>query len=172
MTEKNQSLSLKSKALVSSAIVFLNVVADQFVKLLAASYLRGKPGYSFLGGMLRIEYAENTGAFLSLGASLSQEARTWIFIFGVVVILAFCVYSLVRQAHNWWAVVALSCVIAGGVGNLIDRVIRGSVIDYLYMSAGPLHTGVFNVADMAISLGLVIMLWAQYGSDSEDAPKK
>lgn len=163
MPEAKDVLSLKRKLIVSSAIVVVGVIADQIVKWLAAVHLRGTPGYSYLGGLLRIEYAENTGAFLSLGASLSQEARTWIFIFGVVLILAFCLYSLVRQAHSWGAVVALACVISGGVGNLIDRVIRGSVIDYLYMSAGPLHTGVFNVADMAISFGLILMLWAQWG---------
>ena len=60
------------------------------------------------------------------------------------------------------AIVALSSVISGGVGNLIDRIWRGSVIDFIYIGVGPLHTGVFNIADMAITGGLMLMLYEQY----------
>jgi signal peptidase II len=152
----------KTKILVSASIIVISVLLDQAVKLLAAQSLRGRPGLSFFGDVLRFEYAENTGAFLSLGAQLDQGMRTLFFILGVVVIIGCCVVWLLRSASNWMAIVALSSVISGGVGNLIDRIWRGSVIDFIYIGVGPLHTGVFNIADMAITGGLMLMLYEQY----------
>jgi signal peptidase II len=157
-----REVTLKSKLIVSSLIVVISVVVDQAVKLLAAQTLRGRPGLSYLGDTLRFEYAENSGAFLSLGANLDQNTRTLFFILGVVVIIGMCLVWLFRSAHTWMAIIALSAVISGGIGNLIDRVWRGSVIDFIYVGFGPLHTGVFNVADMAITGGLLVMLWDQY----------
>ncbi|MGZ3719958.1 MAG: signal peptidase II, partial [Bdellovibrionota bacterium] len=124
--------------------------------------LKGRPGISLLGDTLRFEYAENSGAFLSLGAQLDQGTRTLLFVLGVMVIIGFCVVWLFKSAHTWLSIIALSAVISGGIGNLIDRVWRGSVIDFIYMGIGPVHTGVFNVADMAITGGLIVMLYDQY----------
>lgn len=155
-------VNLKQKLLASSAIVFLSVLIDQITKRIAFDNLRGHPGYSYLGGIFRLEYAENTGAFLSLGADMSDGARTAFFVVGVVIIIGFCIAWLVKSADNWLAVISLSAVISGGIGNLIDRISRGAVIDFLFMGIGPLRTGVFNVADIAISGGLIAMLIEQY----------
>ena len=58
-----------------------------------------------------------------------------------------------------WDEVALSLIVAGGIGNLIDRIRNhGRVTDFIYLAAGPLHTGVFNVADMAITCGVVWLM--------------
>lgn len=55
--------------------------------------------------------------------------------------------------------VALAMILAGGTGNLIDRMrFDGRVTDFLYLTAGPLHTGVFNVADMAVTFGVIWLL--------------
>lgn len=155
-------VSQKAKLLFTAVFVFLVVVIDQVTKLIAYRSLRGTGGYSYLGGTFRIEYAENTGAFLSLGADMPDAARTAFFVVGVLIIIGFCVFWLWKSAQNWFAIVALAAVISGGIGNLIDRVSRGSVIDFLWMGIGPLRTGVFNVADIAISGGLVLMLLEQY----------
>jgi signal peptidase II len=157
-----QGVPLKKKLLVSSLIVLVSVVLDQLTKLLAFQNLRGHPGYSYLGGIFRLEYAENTGAFLSLGADMSEGARTAFFVVGVAFIIGLCLVWLVKSADNWLAVASLAAVISGGIGNLIDRVSRGSVIDFLFMGIGPLRTGVFNVADIAITGGLIVMLYEQY----------
>ncbi len=157
-----RKVPLIPKLLASGLIVLVSVVADQAMKALAAQNLRGRPGYSFLWDTVRLEYAENSGAFLSLGASLDEGTRTLIFVVGVLFIIGFCVLWLVRTGHSWITVIALSLVISGGIGNIIDRIMRGSVIDFIYMGIGPLHTGVFNVADMAISGGLLMMLYDQY----------
>lgn len=161
----------QKKLIVSSLIVFFTVVLDQFTKWIAWHSLRGTPGHAYLGGVFRIEYAENSGAFLSLGAEMSDGMRTAFFVVGVVFIIGFCVFWLWKSAHNWLAIISLASVIAGGIGNLIDRVMQGFVIDFLFMGIGPLRTGVFNVADIAITGGLLAMLYEQYWHNKTEADK-
>jgi signal peptidase II len=158
-------VALRPKLFASGAIILICIVLDQLVKLLAEHALKGRAGLSYLGDTVRFEYAENTGAFLSLGAQLDQGARTILFVLGVMVIIGFCVVWLVKSAHTWLTIISLAAVISGGIGNLIDRVWRGYVIDFIYMGIGLLHTGVFNVADIAITGGLLVMLYDQYLND-------
>lgn len=166
-----QSVPLPKKALTATIIVLISIVLDQFAKFLAAKHLRGRPGYSFLWDTVRLEYAENSGAFLSLGANLDQSTRTLFFVVGVLFIIGCCVFWLLRTPQTWMSVVALSLVISGGIGNLIDRISRGSVIDFIYMGIGPVHTGVFNVADIAITGGVMAMLFDQYILEKRKAVK-
>lgn len=147
------------------------VVIDQAVKVVALRGLRGQPSFSYLGNFITFEYAENRGAFLSLGASLSETGRFWIFVIGVFFILGFCIWSLVKSLRHTPSVVALALVIAGGVGNLIDRVVQGYVVDYVHMGVWGLRTGVFNIADVAISGGLLLLVGLQYAPGADEATK-
>jgi signal peptidase II len=161
----------KRNIVIAIAVTILLVVVDQVVKVIAARGLRGQPSFSYLGNFITFEYAENRGAFLSLGASLSETGRFWIFVIGVFFILGFCVWSLVKSLRHTPSVVALALVIAGGIGNLIDRVVQGYVVDYVHMGLFGLRTGVFNVADIAISGGLLLLVGLQYSPGAEEAAK-
>lgn len=159
----------KQNLIIAAAIIVGLIVLDQAVKVVARASLAGHPGYSFLGGMIQVEYAENRGAFLSLGAQLSESARSLLFVFGASAMLLFCLYWLWKTASQRLSMVAFALVIAGGVGNLIDRAFRGSVTDYVHMGIGGLRTGVFNVADVAISVGFCLLLFLQYKPDKSSA---
>lgn len=157
---------------IAAVIVVVLVAIDQWAKIWAYHHLRGQLGYSYFDNFVRVEYAENRGAFLSLGAGLTEEMRFWVFVVGVAFILGFCLYSLWRAREDFWSSFAFALVIAGGVGNLIDRVAQGFVIDYVHMGFATLRTGVFNVADVAISGGLILLVALQYlrpGDDSKSA---
>jgi signal peptidase II len=157
----------KNLGIAAALTVFL-VIIDQWVKVLALHGLRGQPGYSYFGNFVKIEYAENRGAFLSLGANLSDEMRTWIFVVGVCAILLFCIYSLWQSRAALWPTISFALVISGGIGNLIDRVRQGYVIDYIHMGfSGFFRTGVFNIADVAISGGLLLLVYFQYRQPAE-----
>ncbi len=150
------------------------IVLDFWLKIEAVRYLKGTTPSSYWYNTVVIEYAENRGAFLSLGANLSDQARTWIFVVGVFFILIFCFYSLWQSIHDRWSALAFSLVISGGIGNLIDRISQGYVVDYIHMGIGGLRTGVFNLADVAISGGLLFLLIFQYVAkdSSESASSK
>ena len=142
------------------ALLVACVGCDQVTKALAAQHLAGRPPVMMLGGAFRLLYAENTGAFLSLGSGLPETARIWIFVVITGAVLGLLLfYGLThKDSLRPWEVVALALVVGGGIGNLIDRVTLGLVRDFLFLGVGRLRTGVFNVADMAITGGALLML--------------
>jgi signal peptidase II len=140
------------------AVVATTVGCDQVTKHLATTHLMGGPRHSYLGDSIRLEYAENKGAFLSLGENLPVGWRTALFSFGTAIILAACFVAIVRQRGLTLPVLGLTLVVAGGVSNLADRVACGSVVDFLNVGVGSLRTGIFNVADMAIMAGIAMTL--------------
>lgn len=144
-------------------VVLLMVVAatigcDQASKRLATIHLKGAPPQSFLGDSLRLQFAENSGAFLSLGSDLPEGLKTALFTFGTALIVAACVVVILHRRGGTMTALGLSLVAAGGMSNLVDRVAHGAVVDFLNVGVGPLRTGIFNVADMAIMAGVALML--------------
>lgn len=144
-------------------IVVAGLLVDQATKWLARDTLAGQPPILFLGGVARLHYAENPGAFLSLGADLPPDARFWIFsVLAALLLAALVVYVLRASASSpLLTLVAVSLFVAGGVGNLIDRIFNeGRVVDFMQVGVGWLRTGVFNVADMAIMAGVGLAVLA------------
>jgi len=138
------------------AVVATTIGCDQVSKDLARSHLMGGARQSWLGDSIRLVYAENSGGFLSLGAGLPAGLRTALFSFGTAVILAACIVAIARHRTLTLSGFGLTLIVAGGLSNLADRVARGSVVDFLNVGIGPLRTGIFNVADMAITTGIVL----------------
>jgi signal peptidase II len=127
---------------------------DRVTKHVAAMTLAGTSGRSYLADTVRLEYVENPGGFLSLGAHLAPAARTSLFSIGTGLMLLLVIGSAIRYRWSGWPLVGLSLFVAGGASNWLDRVSRGSVIDFINIGYGPFRTGIFNVADMAIMLGV------------------
>lgn len=134
------------------------VALDQWTKTLVRAHVSVPRTY--LGGLLTLVRTENTGAFLSVGADLPAWIRTLVFGGFVAVMLVGFTIAVVRGSISARGdTVAAAMIIGGGFGNLIDRLLRtGHVTDFLYLEAGPLHTGVFNVADMAITAGVIWLI--------------
>ena len=141
-------------------VLFICILFDQITKYTAKYYLEGQGVYSFIGDTFRLGYSENTGAFLGLGSSLPENIRTFLFS-GLVALflLAFLVYIIKSSSINKIGVIAGALIISGGLSNLIDRLVNnGAVIDFMNMGIGSLRTGIFNVADMAIMLGALLLI--------------
>ena len=140
------------------AIVILTIGCDQMSKRVASTHLVDTPRKSYLNDAFRLEYAENQGAFLSLGANLPPWARTALFTFGTGVVLLVGAVSLFTHSWSRLAVIGICLYLAGGASNLLDRLVDGRVIDFLNIGVGPLRTGVFNIADIAVMGGVVLFL--------------
>ncbi len=138
---------------------------DQVTKRVATTMLAGVPERSYLADTVRIGYVENAGGFLSLGAQLPPAIRTMFFtgITGAVLVAA--AILAIRRRWNRPAMLGLALFVAGGASNWIDRVMRGSVVDFLNVGVGPLRTGVFNVADMAILFGASLLVIGEYSQE-------
>lgn len=146
------------------------IVIDQATKTLARALLALRPPIIFGenlvdGGIARLTYFENPGAFLGLGADLPASQRFWIFtVVAVLLLTALALYTLRSSARTSTVmVVGASLLVAGGVGNLIDRVVNdGRVIDFMQVGVGWLRTGVFNIADMALMAGVGLVIAAAF----------
>jgi signal peptidase II len=144
------------------------VGCDQMSKSAARFLLASGDAQSFLGDSLRLQLVENPGSFLSLGASLPEHFRFALFTAAVAALLIGLVAaSLFARRLQPWRVVALALVAGGGISNLIDRLLyNGRVTDFLNVGIGGLRTGIFNVADMAIMAGALLLLWKTHASQA------
>ena len=142
-------------------LIAMTVGCDRVSKHFAAATLAGIPRQSFLADTVRLEYTENAGAFLGFGDNWSPAAQTAVFTIGTGVILCGMIAAAFRFRLSGPALVGLALYLAGGASNLVDRVVRGSVIDFMNVGVGPLRTGIFNVADIAIMVGVGIFVFTQ-----------
>ena len=144
--------------------IVATIGCDRVTKHIAATTLADAPGRSFLADTLRLEYAENTGAFLSLGADWPRPVRTAVFGVGNTVLLVALAVMAVRRRWPKTALLGVTLFVAGGASNLLDRITSGMVIDFMNVGVGPLRTGIFNVADVAIMFGAGILVVEGYRS--------
>ncbi|MGH9319377.1 MAG: signal peptidase II [Vicinamibacteria bacterium] len=143
--------------MVALLLLLLTVACDQATKHVAASSFTDVIPYSLVGGFVELLYSENPGAFLGLGSDFHHSTRFWLFTVGVGGLLLLFAARLLRATRPV-ELVGWSLVIGGGLSNLIDRLMRdGRVVDFLRVGIGDMRTGIFNIADAAIVLGLLCL---------------
>ena len=147
------------RQLLVGVVLLLCIGCDRVTKVSAKHYLAAS-SVSYWSGIFRLQYVENLGAFLSAGSAMPAIGRFWIFTIvtglGLAGLLLFTATSRKLQPIQ---VVAFSCIIGGGLGNLIDRIFNhGAVIDFLNFGVGGLRTGIFNAADVQILAGIGLLL--------------
>lgn len=151
-----------TKRMVLIVIVLISCVGcDQVTKSVAQSFLSETEVWSFWGDTVRLQLAHNHGAFLGLGSSFPEVLRDGLFSLGVAgMLIALLGYILFSKSASPSSILACTLLLAGGLGNLIDRLIYGGyVVDFINIGIGPIRTGVFNVADVVVVFG-VLMLFA------------
>jgi signal peptidase II len=154
--------SLTSRLWTILLIVGCTISCDRVSKEIAATTLQDKPAKSYLYDTLRLQYVENEGAFLGLGGGLDPTSRFWVFTFGNGALLLLVSFWLWRRNNlGFTETLGLSLILAGGAGNALDRLLLdGRVVDFLNIGVGPVRTGIFNVADVAIMAGVAVLVLA------------
>jgi signal peptidase II len=164
--DRNPRPRSKAFFLIVGLILITCIGCDQATKALATRTLRQAPPRSYLYDTLRLEYALNSGGFLSLGRRLPEPLRRLLLIGVAGIVLLGLGRYIFRQGETsprLWA--ALTFILAGGLCNFIDRILhQGQVIDFISVGLGPVRTGIFNLADMAITCGALAVL-VQMGHD-------
>lgn len=135
---------------------FFLILADQVTKLLAGTRLRSLSGGRFvlIPDFLELQYLENRGAAFGM-----LQNRGWVFaVFALAVILLCWIFYMKSPEDKRFRLFRLSMIliISGAAGNLIDRMVRGYVIDFIYFSV--IHFPVFNCADICVTLGVALLL--------------
>ena len=154
-------MNIIKKWIVIGFILFSCLSCDQATKAAAKRHLATHPAISFANDMVRLQYAENRGAFLSLGSRLPSHIGFLVFVMLPVVFLAgMLVYIMLPHEIEPTKLIALSMIIGGGTGNLYDRIFNnGLVIDFMNIGIGSIRTGIFNVADVAIMIGCLLIFF-------------
>jgi signal peptidase II len=159
---KGAALSRSAAALAFVLVALLTAGCDHAAKQAARTLLAGGQPHALLGGVVRFELVHNTGGFLSLGAHLAPALRDAFFLFAApvgVALLAF--FSFRGAARSRAALAGLALVCGGGLANWLDRLLnQGAVTDFVSVGAGPLRSGIFNLADLAIMAGVALLLFS------------
>jgi signal peptidase II len=141
-------------------IVFSFIGCDQVVKSYAKQELSASSSVNLPGGLARLQFAENRGYFLSIGSALPVMMHKSIaIVMTVVVLLGFVILLISANKMRLSSLIALSLLLAGSLGNLIDRLFNhGLVVDFLVLGTNTIHTGILNVADILITTGIVMLM--------------
>jgi signal peptidase II len=141
-------------------------VADQVTKALVVANLAVGERMPVIGDFVQLWHLRNTGAAFSL-----FEGATWFFIpFHLAAIVMVIYFHLQYRARGAWIHVVLGAILAGGLGNLTDRLRFGYVVDFVSVGIGDLRWPAFNVADPSLVIGIVILLVYMTFFDRSDTP--
>ncbi len=139
-------------------IITVNIGCDQFSKKIVKRSVLPYETIHVLNDHLTVTRVENSGAFLSAGDSMSKASKQiFLTLIPIVTMILGLVYLFLKPVSGNM-LVGLCFVIGGGVGNLFDRMLYGSVTDFLYLKFGIFQTGIFNMADVSIMAGMSVIL--------------
>ncbi len=139
-------------------IFFIVVVADQLTKMMIIHSFRLFETKEIVEGLLHLTYVTNTGAAFSLFADVDSPWRHYFFVsIGVIAFIGITIYAFINRSHRFYGI-ALGLIAGGAVGNLIDRVRFGAVVDFIDVFIGAYHWPAFNIADSAICVGVGLIL--------------
>ena len=150
-------------------VAALVVIIDQASKRIIWEAFKNTGGMDLIDGVLRITLSKNTGAVMGL-----LSGYRWILLTATglsIIALIFFAYRM-RYAPLLKRL-CLGLILGGAFGNLIDRVATGEVVDFIDMGIGPHRWPTYNVADIAVTVGAVILIWGFIRSENFfDAPRK
>jgi signal peptidase II len=157
-------MNIAKRLLLILSVLVCCAGCDRVSKTYAEARLSRTQTVSLLAGSLRLQLSHNEGAFLSVGASLPKPWREALFRGGVACLLAgLLAYAVFLAPSSPWPIGGASLVFAGGASNLADRFLYdGYVVDFINVGIGSFRTGIFNVADVAITAGFLMLLFGAH----------
>ncbi|QNL48367.1 signal peptidase II [Olivibacter sp. SDN3] len=157
---KVKSISRSTLALL---LVICNISCDQLSKNIVREHVAYYDQIPVIPNYVTLTKVENAGAFLSLGSALPDILRMALLTLLPLLVLAYGLYLLfVRRSTPGVFMIGLSFVLGGGIGNLIDRLLYGSVTDFLHIDFIVFQTGIFNMADVSILIGIALLFYHIY----------
>jgi signal peptidase II len=151
------------RTLVIITLLSSNIGCDQVSKNIVRRRIEYNEQISLLNNYLTLTKIENTGAFLSVGESLPQPIKILLLTILPIVVLALAfVFLLTKKNLSSLTVMGICFIVGGGIGNIYDRLVYGSVTDFLHIDFVLFQTGIFNMADVSIMIGTCMVLFESY----------
>lgn len=139
-------------------LILLLILFDQWTKILAAKYLRDINAFVLIPGVLELRYLKNTGAAFSMMANVSVFQSIMKVLTPLIVLCLFVFLAFIPAKKRFrYLTIDLIFIIAGALGNYVDRLIRQSVIDFIYFSL--IDFPIFNVADIYVTCSVIFLFF-------------
>ncbi|MFL1011962.1 signal peptidase II [Flavisericum labens] len=169
-------MKLSKRSFFITVVIVLTIAADQISKVLVRANVDLRNGISpgeripLIGDAFVLMHVENTGAFLGMGSELGETMRLILLLILPIVVLAFVLRYIIKdKSLDYWSLFAFSSIIGGGVANVYDRVVYGKVTDFLFIDLGGVFkTGIFNLADLSVTTGMIILVLASFRKKKQD----
>jgi signal peptidase II len=141
---------MKFKKISLPIVIILGIVLDQVVKMAIVKHIKLSEQKPVLKGILSLTHLRNNGAAWSI-----LEGQQWFFVLTTVIVLAVAVWFWLKNLSKNWYAIGLTLIISGALGNFIDRVRQGYVVDMFQLDF--INFPIFNVADILLSIGFVVL---------------
>ena len=160
----------KNRNLYIISLVILNIILDQLSKFWIRGNVTPYSDISVISDYFIITNVENSGAFLGLGSEFPPIIKTILLLaLPVVVLISVLAYVFKDKSIDKLNLIGFSSIIGGGIGNLYDRFLYGSVTDFLFIDLGSVFkTGIFNIADLSVTTGMILILWASFKNKKQE----
>ena len=145
---------MKKKSLFILIVILILTIIDQIIKYLVVSNISIGSEKTIIDNFLKFIYIRNTGAAFGI---LSGNIIFLIFI--TVLLIFYIVNEMKKNINNNLSLLSFSLILSGALGNLIDRVVRGYVVDYISFTLFNREMSVFNLADTYITIGVVLLIY-------------
>lgn len=159
-----------SRTLSIVLLIVANIAIDQISKIIVRAKIAQHEVIELIGEYFIMTKVENSGAFLGMGSDLSPTLK-WIFllILPVIVLSGVVYYILTNKTLDRLSLIAFCCIVGGGIANVFDRFLYGSVTDFFHIDLGGIfRTGIFNVADMSVSFGMILLVIASFKQKKQE----
>tara|TARA_B100001093_G_scaffold273071_1_gene260966 strand:- start:208 stop:696 length:489 start_codon:yes stop_codon:yes gene_type:complete len=160
--------SKKNRYSLITLIVGLSIAFDQLSKIWVRNNFESYIEKSIIGDVFTLIKVENTGAFLGMGSELSEIPRILLLIvLPIIVLISITLYTYLEKTLDQTSIIGFSLIIGGGIANIFDRIVYGSVTDFLYINLGGIFkTGIFNIADLSVTTGMILILISSFKNKS------
>jgi len=155
--QKNRTVSIV-------LLIILNIAIDQISKFWVRANIATGSSSEIFGNYFTLHNVENKGAFLGLGSDFNPVLKLILLNILPVIVLTLVLIHIFRdKTLDQFSLIGFSCIIGGGMANLYDRIIYGSVTDFWHIDLGGVfRTGIFNIADMSVMLGMGLLILANF----------
>lgn len=142
-------------------LIIFNIAIDQITKVIVRANIEIREVIELIGDKFILTNVYNKGAFLGMGSDMSETFRIIFLLILPTLVLSYLIYYIiVNKSLDKLSTIALSCIAGGGIANVFDRIAFGKVTDFFFIDLGGVFkTGIFNVADMSVSFGMIVLVY-------------
>jgi signal peptidase II len=162
-------MKLSRRSLFILLTIVLTIAVDQISKIIVRTYVVPSERSNIIGTYFTLHNVENVGAFLGMGSDLSPLLKLILLLILPIVVLSFVTYHIFKdKSLDTLSVFAFASIIGGGIANVFDRVVYGSVTDFFHIDLGGVfRTGIFNMADLSVTTGMILLLLVSFKKKKE-----